>query len=245
MARAKTPGVDSARRVLEVLLLFSEDEPTMSVDDLVQRTGVSQPTMYRYLALLRELALVEEHSYGRYALSPLCLAMGKAAERAYPQSEEVGTALAALASATGETAQLMRRIDDSAVCSALSETPQAVRLSFTLGHAMPLHRGAAAKVLLAGMGQDWARRYLARCDPPLTENEQRERLAELARIRGQGWAESSAEVDEGIWAHAAAVRQGGRMIAAVTVAGPRYRLDEAAVRQIRHEVDATAQALSG
>jgi DNA-binding IclR family transcriptional regulator len=49
--------------------------------------------------------------------------------------------------------------------------------------------------------------------------------AELANIRRQGWAESTEEIDPGVWGTAARVMEGGRVTAAIGAAGPLSRLD--------------------
>jgi DNA-binding IclR family transcriptional regulator len=85
---------------------------------------------------------------------------------------------------------------------------------------MPLHGGAAAKILLAGLTEKESTRYLnaaAAADAPLAER--RTALErELEEIRRTGWAQSSGEVDRGIWAAAAAIREGKRVVAALTIA---------------------------
>ncbi|WP_306231919.1 IclR family transcriptional regulator [Agrococcus beijingensis] len=230
--------------MLQVLLLFTEEQPTFSVDEIVGRTGIPPQSVYRYVSLLRELGLAEEHSYGRYALTPQALALGRAAEVVYAQSSVVHERLDHLAHVSGETSLLLRRVEDHAICAELVETPQTVRLSFRIGHRMPLHRGAAPKVLLAGLGEEWAQRYFRRCMPVVPEAERTERLRELSVIRERRWAESASEVDEGIWAVAAPIWNGDRMIAALTVAGPQFRITSRKAKTIRDEVVRVAADLS-
>lgn len=244
MSPAKTPGVDSARRVLQVLMLFSGDEPSLSVDQIARRTEIPTQSVYRYISLLREMGLASEHSHGRYALSPRTLALGRAAEHAYADSATMHEGLERLAKSTSETALVMRQLGDSAVCSDLVETTKAVKLSFTLGHLMPLHRGAGAKVLLAWTSRDWAERYLRRSQPDVTQAQLHERLFELQSIREQRWAESRGEVDEGIWACAAPITNGDRLIASITVAGPQFRIGSAEAARIRTAVSQASRELS-
>lgn len=239
-----TPGVDSARRVLQVLLMFSEDRSSFTVDEAVRHLGISTPSAYRYISLLKEMALVEEHSYSHYSLTPRVFALGRAAEAAFTLPDSVRPTLERLAMSSGETALVMRRLNDSAVCADMAEINHTVRLSFSVGHTLPLHRGAAAKVLLAYMGEAWCESYVSRTEPGLAETERRRLLRELGLIRERGWAQSASEVDEGIWATAAPVRYGGRVIAALTVAGPLYRIDRARADAIHAEVLEEAAQLS-
>lgn len=225
-------------------MLFSGDEPSLSVEQIARRTEIPAQSVYRYISLLREVGLASEHSHGRYALSPRALALGRAAEHAYADSEVMRATLERLARATGETALLMRQLGDAAVCSDVVETDHAVKLSFTLGHLMPLHRGAAAKTLLAWTSRDWAERYLRRSQPEANESGVDERMLELQSIKEQRLAESSGEVDEGIWACAAPVTNGSRLIASITVAGPKFRISGTDAARIRAAVSQAGHELS-
>jgi DNA-binding IclR family transcriptional regulator len=239
-----TPGVDSARRVLQVLLMFSEERPSFTVEEIVKTTRISAPSIYRYISLLKEMSLMEETEYRTYALTPRVLELGRAAESAFALSRIIHPALEELSSVCGEVAQLHRRMNDYAVCSDMVEVPHKVKLSFTLGHALPLHRGAAAKVLLAGMGTKWCESYLSRAEPAMAPQERARVLRDLQQIREQGWGHSSAEVDEGIWAAAAPITVGGRVIAALTVAGPHYRISKEKAQSIHSHVLSAAFRLS-
>lgn len=241
-SRPRVHGVDSARRVVQLLTLFSESRPTLSVDQMVQLAGIPPASTYRYLALLKELQLVEETSYRTYSLSPRALAIGRAAEAASPLGAMIHPVLSELSAECGEAALLMRRIGDSAIAADVVETAQPVRISFQTGQPMALHRGAGAKLLLAAMGQEWVSGYCSRVRMDGADVEQESLLAETERIQNRGFAESASEVDAGVWAVAAPIRSGARVLAAITVAGPEYRLDRTVATRIRGRVvDAAAR----
>jgi DNA-binding IclR family transcriptional regulator len=77
-------------------------------------------------------------------------------------------------------------------------------------------------VILAYAPDDLRDSYLERAVPASGRGRLR---AELARIRALGWAESSGEVDQGIWAVAAPVSGAGDRLHAISVALPQYRLE--------------------
>jgi DNA-binding IclR family transcriptional regulator len=134
---------------------------------------------------------------------------------------------------------VLRRIGDSAVCVDRVECDHPVRLSFEVGKAMPLHTGAGAKVLLAYSTAEYRERYIS----TLVPSGQRQALrAELGQIVAQGWGESQAEVDPGIWATAASVmaEREGRSLA-ISVALPDYRLTPGRQEELR---SATLRAAS-
>lgn len=239
---AHTPGVDSARRALRVLFLFGDEKPWLTVEEIAEHVGVSVPSAYRFLSLLRELDLVEENGVGTYALTPRVFALASSAEAAFDIGPALRPVLHDIARATGESALVMRRVGDHATCAEMAETDHTVRLSFAPGQILSLHRGAGPKLLLASMGQSWADRYLRRIG--LTDLERARLLAELTEIDSRGWSVSSAEVDEGVWAGAAPIVVGNRTVAALSVAGPRYRIDPEREEVILDQVIARARAAS-
>lgn len=240
--KGRTPGVDSARRVLNVLLLFGGDKPSLSVEEIAEQVDVSVPSAYRFLSLLRELELVEENGNGTYSLTPRVFALASSAERAFEIGAALRPVLHDLSRRTGEAALVMRRIGDHATCAEMVETEHAVRLSFAPGQIMSLHRGAGPKTLLSSMSDVWADRYLQRSG--LDDAERARLLAELGKIKEQGWAVSSAEVDEGVWAASAPIVVGGRTVAALSVAGPRYRIGPDREAEILEHVVACARGVS-
>lgn len=243
MASQRTKGVDSARRVLEILLQFSQSKPELTVDEIIEVHGISLPSAYRYLSLLREMYLIEERGKGSYVLSPEILQLAQAAERTLDYRVEAQPVLDRLSASTNETALYLRQLNDAAVCLAISESDHAINISFQPGHVMPLHAGAGAKVLLAGFSKTRRAQYLDRLEPAL-EPAARERLDdELTALRGSRFAISEGEVDEGMWACAAPVYARGQLIGAVSVVAPAYRVGEDARASIGASVRATAQEL--
>lgn len=220
---ASPDGTQSTTRLLELLDRFTADAPAHSVEELSRATGVPRSTVYRLVGLLKAHELVEQAGEGRYQLGPRAIMMGFIARSTVDLADVWRPGLGELAGLSRETILVLRRIGDAAVCVDRVECDHPVRLSFEIGRAMPLHTGAGAKVLLANAPPEFQQRYLASAVPA----GQRAGLrAELARIESDGFGESRAEVDPGIWAVAAPVLvdRDGRCLA-LSVAVPDYRLE--------------------
>ncbi len=228
------------QRALLLLDQFTAERPAHTVEQLSRLSGVPRSTVYRLLALLRAHQLVERAGENRYQLGPRAITMGYVARSMTDVAGIWRPALVALAAATSETALVMRRVGNSAVCVDRVECDHPVRLSFEVGRTMPLHAGAGAKVILAFSPDDLRERYIEEAVPAAGRGRLR---AELARIRDQGWAESSAEVDQGIWAVAAPASGGHDRLHAISVALPEYRLDLGRRETLRAAVLAAAAAL--
>src|SRR6266567_1022357 len=70
------------RRVLAVLQAFTAGQHTLTARDLAERTGIPLPSMYRYIALLRETGLLIGDERGFYHLSARLISLARAAEAA-------------------------------------------------------------------------------------------------------------------------------------------------------------------
>jgi DNA-binding IclR family transcriptional regulator len=221
-------GTASSRKVLQVLTSFTPDRPVVTVDAIAKGVKVPLSTAYRYIALLREVGLVTDDGHGGYHLSPRMVELARASRAAFSFIEVALPVMEKLRDASGESVILVRRVGDAAICIERAESAQRMRLSFEVGASYPLHRGASPKLLLAYMVDRERNDYIARARK--IDADLRRRSGpfneELTNIVRQGWSESSEEITPGVWAAAAPVVEGTRLAAALSVAGPAFRLTE-------------------
>jgi DNA-binding IclR family transcriptional regulator len=240
---AAPKGSEGARRALSILLAFSQERHTQSARDLNRATGIPLPSVYRYVALLREMGLLVGDERGLYHLSARLSALARAAETAETLIDLADPVMRRLSAATGETVILVRLIAQSAVCVHRIESRHNLRTSYEPGQPLSLERGASARLLLAGMTAEARRGYLA----PLTARDPRgaARLEEQAVVAGKrGWAVSEEEIDTGVWAAAAAVRDRTGIVAALSVPSPLVRAPEALHEELLTRVRAAAEELN-
>jgi DNA-binding IclR family transcriptional regulator len=229
-------GAEGARRVLAVLQAFTPGRHTMTARDLAECTGIPLPSMYRYIALLRETGLLIGDERGAYHLSARLIVLARAAEAAESIIEIADPVMRELAIECGETVILVRLIARTPVCVHRVESSHHLRAAFEPGQPLPLDRGASAKVLLSGLTPQVRRDYLAqfaKADP-----EGMGRLEAAVRLTAErGWAVSEQEIDRGVWAASAAVTDGRSVMAALTVPSPLVRspadLQERLLGQVR------------
>ena len=242
----RTPGVESARKVLQLLLCFDAGRPRAAVPELAKAAGLPLSSTYRHLALLREVGLIEEEGAGIYRVTPRAHGLARAADQASPLVVAARPFLTRLAAETGSTAVLFRLMGDVGVAADAVEPRKPVHLSGVSGRSFPLHRGAPSKMLFATLPATVRNAYLDRIEraDPEERTRRRAREAELAQIRRRGWAESHGEVDPGMWAVAAPVSQRRRVIASLWLAVTDKRLDAARRAALRDATCAAAAALS-
>jgi DNA-binding IclR family transcriptional regulator len=235
-------GCEGARRVLALMLTFSADDNTLTARQLAERTGIALPSVYRYITLLRETGLLAGDERGSYRLSARLIGLARAAEAAESIIDVADPAMHDLAQRTGETVILVRLIGRSAVCVHRVQSEQQLRISFEPGQPLPLDRGASSRLLLASLPPHIRREYLA----PLAERdpEAAALLEKKVILAGQqGYATSEEEIHKGVWAAAARVMQGKRMVAVLTVPSPLVRAPAEQRAQLLGQLLASARRI--
>lgn len=225
-----------------MLQVFSPRRHTLTARDLAESTGIPLPSMYRYIALLRETGLLVGDERGAYHLSARLISLARAAEAAESLIEIADPVMRDLVKECGETVILVQFIARVPVCVHRVESAHHLRATFEPGEQLPLDHGASGRILLSGLPPHLRRDYLAplaEADPAAAERLERA-VAEAAE---RGWAVSEEEIDRGVWAASAAVTDGRATVAALTVPSPLVRspasLQERLLGQVRraaHEV---------
>jgi DNA-binding IclR family transcriptional regulator len=240
---APTSGAEGARRVLAVLQAFSPQQHTLTARELAEVTAIPLPSMYRYIALLRDTGLLIGDDHGAYHLSPRFISLARAAEAAETLIDLADPVMRDLVRECGETVIFVRLIAKVPICVHRVESEHHLRATFEPGQPLPLLRGASGRVLLAGLPERSRREYLA----PLWQSapEEAARLEEvIAKVAACGWATSEEEIDRGVWAASAAVTDGRAPVAALTVPSPLVRAPSGQQEQLLGQVRAAAATLS-
>jgi DNA-binding IclR family transcriptional regulator len=229
--------------VLSVLQAFSPDRHTRTARDLAEATSIPLPSMYRYIALLRDMGLLIGDDRGAYHLSPRLISLARAAEAAESLIEFADPVMRELVRQCGETVIFVRLIARVPVCVHRVEAERHLRAAFEPGQSLPLYRGATGRVLLAGLPEQARCEYLA----PLREAdpEAAARLAEaVASAAACGWATSEEEIERGVWAASASVTDGRSAVAALTVPSLLVRAPAELQQRLLGQVRAAAAELS-
>jgi len=234
--RGRNATVD---RAIDVLLLFSEQQPLLSAEEIAARLGMSRSTTYRYLQGLRSYGLLEEgETSGRFRLGPTIVRLARIARKGLGLPEVALPVMRSLTAETGETSLLTRRAGMQVICIEQVESAQSVRLFFERGNVLPLHAGASAKALLAYLPkaeiEDVLRDIALIRYTDNTVVEPEVLRVQLAEIRRLGYSVTDGEVASGVRGIAAPIfdpqhNPQHNAIAAVSIAGPAFRLNEEAL----------------
>jgi DNA-binding IclR family transcriptional regulator len=230
-------------RALRILLCFTADRHTQSARTVAEATGIPLPSVYRYVAVLRDMGLLIRDEQSDYHLSARFIGLGHAAEAGETLIEIADPVMRRLAAATGETVLLVRLVGDVAICVHRIESSHRLRISFEPGQALPLDRGASTRLLLASLTPDERRATLAdlwRQDTARATALENEVVLAAERF----WATSEEEIDPGIWAAAAAVCDARGITAVISVPSPLVRAPHEVQEHLLERVRAAADEVS-
>jgi DNA-binding IclR family transcriptional regulator len=217
--------VESVLAALEVMEGFLV-HPAMSIKQIMDVTGFTRNRVMRLTGtLLHKGYMVLDTSAGKFALGPKILALGKVFEQNRGIVILARPILRKIALTTGESVSLYVREGFERVVMAREEGTQQIRYAVAEGQRMDLHAGAGGKVLLAFAPAEVLEAFLNRAalEKPdsRTISDKEKLLAELQRIRSQGFGESTGERVPDAGAVAAPVFDStGDLVCALGIAGP-------------------------
>jgi DNA-binding IclR family transcriptional regulator len=203
-------GVAAVDRALSILDALTDDKVTLA--ELSKRTDLYKSTVLRLLKSLERFGYVLRSADGSYRLGSKVLHLGALYQRHFKTSEIVPPVLERLSAEIHEGASFYVCEEDKRVCLHRIEASRAVRDSIHIGDRLPLTVGAAGHVLRA------------------FTNGRGERFEE---IRRKMYAASFGERDSETAAIAAPVLgPGNTLVGALSVSGPRYRIEAAGEARI-------------
>lgn len=215
-----------SKRLLDILSAFA-DKPVMNMADLTERVGLPVSTAFRLVRTLQDFGMLTSAG-GVYRVGPRVLQLADAARSRFDVVMLATPEMEMLAEETGETILLASLVGDQAVAMHVVPGSQAIRFTFDVGVARPLHAGASAKILFAFMRQAHRDRLLHAGQferrTPQTVTDPDKLRTELTLIRKQGYAVTSDEWEEGALSAAAPVL-GGSGIWGLSIVAPTFRVD--------------------
>jgi DNA-binding IclR family transcriptional regulator len=247
--RSQTPAVqvqsvDRALAILDILAVRGE----AGVTEIATELDVHKSTAFRLIGALENRRLVEQVAErGKYRLGFGIVRLAGATTARLDLPRESHPVCERLAGELDETVNVA--IMDSGQATNITQVygTAAVTTRNWIGQRTPLHATSSGKVLLAWAPEedleaalDTLERYTIN-----TITSRSRLLAELDTIREQGWGSTNEELEIGLNALAAPVRDGsGSVIAAVSVSGPAYRLTVESFAEVAEKLCAGAAEIS-
>jgi len=238
-------SVDRALLVLEMLAASGQ----AGVTEIAAELGVHKSTVSRLIAVLESRGYVEQASEGGkyrlgYSIPRLARSAGGHLDLAKLSQDVCDT----LAPDVGETTNVAVLDGDRIINIVEAIGPEQITLRTWVGQSCPAHATSSGKVLLAALEPAELRAQLPAVLDSFTPNtvvDTADLARELAAVREQGWAGVVEELEVGLTAVSAPVRDASaKVIAALSVSGPAYRLSPDRFDEVAKKAIAAADAIS-
>lgn len=218
------------------LMCCSQDE-NFSVTDLTRLADTSKTSVYRMLQTLRANGLVDYiPQFKKYRVSWKIVQMGAAVVAKTSLQKLIRPLMERTALAMKETVNLAVLQGTEVIYIDKIDSPAFLRADLRVGTKVPVYCSALGKVLIAGHSEDQLKDLLPEKLPSHTKNTITERgrlIAELEKVRKNGYSVDRQEFIEGITAVGAPIVDSrGKIAAAISVAGPSLRITEDRVPEI-------------
>jgi len=209
---AGATGVAAVDRALAILDAFTDQDPKLSLAELAKRTGLYKSTAIRLAKSLEKGCYLHRSEDGAYRLGTKVLSLGAMYQKHFGTAEVVPQILRQIVDELHEGASFYVRDEAQRLCLHRVESPRAVRDTIHVGDRLPLTVGAGGHVILAFSGLTGAK---------------------YDEIRRSMYAASFGERDPETAAVACPVfGLDQKFIGALSVSGPRYRIEALGVHAI-------------
>ncbi|MBZ5497392.1 MAG: IclR family transcriptional regulator [Acidobacteriia bacterium] len=242
-------GILVLHKTLDILETIRESRSGLALTDLARALGLPKPTAYRIMATLEGRGYIARNPAGHY------LVARKLFDLQQDESEEQALLRAAqpvmvrLVDSSRETVNLGVLDGAEVVVISTVESPQSIRMSSKVGNRRYFHSTALGKVLLSGLPEKEVRRLiriqgLPRLTPRTIVSKQA-LASELELVRRQGYAMDNEENEaDGRCLGAPIVGVGGRIVAALSISAPVFRMDMTRARALAAELVEACRGIS-
>jgi DNA-binding IclR family transcriptional regulator len=236
-----TQAVERAARLVSEVVAAPD---SVTFTELAAATGLAKSTTSRLLLALERNGLVRRDDDGRFSPGEVFVRYAWRGGAEAGLVEVARPFLDRLGEATGETVNL--GVAHDGVVEQIAQVDSRYLIGGTnwVGRPVPLHCAALGKVLLAfGAAALPPGRLAARTPRTITS---RAALSDdLRLVRDRGWAVTDEELEPGLVAIAAPVRRdGGVVVAAMSVSAPASRLCAAQIHTVARACVTAADGLS-
>jgi DNA-binding IclR family transcriptional regulator len=243
----RTQVLDRTLRILDVL---AESSTEMGPSELAGRLRLHKSTIHRLLIALQHHGLIRRNpTRGKYSLGMKLFELGTRAVAHLNMRECAEPYLLRLTDETRETAHVCVLSGTEMVSVANAEGSWTLRTPSTVGRRTSVHCTSVGKALAAFLPEPALEDLIARLR---FTRHTRHTLAtmsafraELQKVRAQGFAVDDEEIEEGLRCVGAPVRDyTGEVVAAISIAGPVFRVKKENIPHLARAVMGAARDLS-
>jgi DNA-binding IclR family transcriptional regulator len=244
-------AINSLEKGLDILSCFDLQNNTLSAQAISEHLSIPLSTIYRYLETLKAKDFLIRNGVTRnFRLGFMLFKLGNIVSSQMKLTEIVLPYMKSLSSLSEETVILTALNGWKVICLEKVEPQKLIKLSLERGRSFPLYAGASSKILLAYQNKSYIESFLKKV--PLvgftrnTITDPAQLRKELKTIHKQGYSVSDQEADLGARAIGAPIfDHRGKIVAGLSIAGPRDRINQRNRAKLIRLVKETAQKISG
>ena len=222
--------IEALGRGLQILEAFSEQSPSLSLTEIASTVGLDKSTVFRSVYTLENLGYLErDPETKRYRPGLKVLRLGFGVLNSLEMTQIARPYLKALSAKCGETTNMTIRDGKEIVYVVRNKTQQVVSINLQLGSRLPVYCASMGKAQLMDLSRDELRDLLGEGPYPVmgpnTITTLDALVAELDKVRQQGYAINDEEMALGLRSVAAPVREAsGQVAAAINISVPSARV---------------------
>jgi DNA-binding IclR family transcriptional regulator len=242
-------GVLVLHKMLDILEALKLNPTGMGLADLTRSVAMPKATVYRILTTLEGRGYLDRREDGSYRMARKLFDLQRPVPIEQLLSQVAHPLLERLAEECKETVNLGILDAGEVVVIDTVESSQAVRMSSKVGNRRHLHTTALGKCFLAGLPQrELVRLVRLKGLPRLTPHTLTAKtalIAEVQNVRQQGYAIDNQENEiEGRCTSTPIFGLDGRVLAALSISGPVFRMSLARAQSLVADLRRTCAAIS-
>ncbi len=224
-------------RVLEILTLLSSAPRGMTLTQIASAIGAPKSSIVPVVRTMAEKKFItRDRESGGYLIGISSFLAGNAYSKTNAALQFIRDEMQAIVSQVNEICHLGVLDNNEVLYIAKEDCQDSIRVISHIGKRLPVYCTALGKALIC----DWDRRDIDRAFPdgftpftPKTIVSKDALEAELSAVRRRGIARDNAEVSEHLQCLAVPLKNRGRVIAALSISLPEFRMTEEKDRLIR------------
>jgi DNA-binding IclR family transcriptional regulator len=244
----EAPGVRVLHKTLDILEALKSREAGYTLAGLTRSVGMPKATVYRILSTLECRGYLDRSHENGYRLAAKMFELQRQDSLEQAIIRAAQPVIERLVASCKETVNLGMLNAGEVVVIHTVESPLGVRMSSKIGNRRYLHSTALGKCFLAGLPEKEVSRLMRiKGQPRLTANTLVTKpalIAELTRVRKLGYAIDDQENELDGRCIGAPVESGGRVVAAVSISGPVFRMDMNRARSLAPALKAACAEIS-
>ncbi|MCG8484809.1 MAG: IclR family transcriptional regulator [Clostridia bacterium] len=227
----RTNIVKSIVKAFDILELLDKRNE-LGITEISEALGLDKSTVHRLISTLKEKGyVVQNASNNKYSNSFKLFEMGNNVVERLGFRRQAQPYLEHLARVTNETVNLAIMYDSNIIYIDKIESSATIKVDLNVGKKLPAYCTGLGKAMLAFMSQEKMEKIMADVEfiqyTNKTVADYPELLEQLKAIKQQGYSIDDEEYVEGLKCVSAPIfSYSGEVIAAISVAIPKYRYDE-------------------